>query len=303
MRYCLNISPAKTGNSFIQQFLMRQSAALKQQRVYFMRNTYAPHQSHYQMVEPILKAIREGELDKPRLLSLAPGYFGFINEAEHDTVVQLITGGIMGEPLSYHVDKTLASLMAMKYLTMGHEVKIVCIVRRQDKYLESYYLQKIQGGASMTFGEYLEQVDLKAVSWKKVVDMAEGVFGEGNVVVYPFETIYAGDEQFLRRFIAQFADPDAFDYGNLNIPKNRSYSDVALRIALVGNGLLEPEERKLLRKFLQENFSNATHPRAKLMTPEQSAELLAMHEQGNRELFAKYCPELDMAGLGYAPSS
>jgi hypothetical protein len=281
---------------------MRQPQALKRQRVFFMRNTYAPNQPHYAMVEPILKAIREGVLDKPRLLAMAPGYFDFVNETDYDTIVHLITGGIMGEPLSYSVDKTLASLMAMKYLTMGHEVKAVCIVRRQDKYLESYYLQKVQGGASMSFDEFLEQVDLEAVSWNKVVDIAEGVFGPGNVDVFPFETIYSGEQAFLRRFISCFADPDAFEYDNLDIPKNRSYSEVALRIALVGNSLLEPEERKLLRGFLQEHFSNATHPRARLMTPEQSAEILGMHAEGNKALLEKYCPEHDAAALGYTPA-
>lgn len=302
MRYCLNISPAKTGNSFIQQFLIRREPALMGQRAFFMRNTYAPDQPYYAMIEPVIKAIRTGEIDKQQLLALAPRYFNFVNPAQIDTIVHLVTGGIMGEPLSYTVDKSLASLMTLKYLTMGHEVKIVCILRRQDKYLESYYLQKIQGGASLSFDEYLDQIDLEAVSWKAVVDLAEQVFGRENITIYPFEHIYDGEEAFLRRFVSCFADPDAFDYRDLNIPKNRSYSEVALRLALVGNKLLQPDERKLLRKFLQDNFSNATHPRAKLMSPEQSARIIEMHQEGNKEVLAAYSPEIDPVKLGYAIS-
>ena len=280
---------------------MRQTLALNRQRVFFMRNTYASHQPHYQMMTPVLKAIREGTLDKPGLLAMAQSYFDFVSPREYDIIVHLITGGIMGAPMSYTVDKTLASLMALKYLTMGQEVSIVCIVRRQDKYLESYYLQKIQGGLSMTFEDFLAQIDLGAISWKNVVDIAEDVFGKDNITIFPFETIYSSEEAFLRRFISCFSDSDLFDYSNLDIPKNRSYSEVALQLALLGNKLLEPEERKLLRRFLQEHFSNATHPRAKLMTRERSAEVLGMHSEGNIALFAKYCPGLDPAALGYLP--
>lgn len=303
MHYCLNISPAKTGNSFIQQFLKRQTMALERQKIFFMGNTYAPHQPHYKMVEPISRAIREGEMDKPKLLTKAKSYFDFVNPNKYDTIVQMITGGIMGgDPQNFTVNKTLASLMAIKYLTMGHNVRVVCIVRRQDKLLESRYLQTIQGGASMPFAEFMTQVDIEAISWKKLVDIAEDVFGEDNVIVFPFETIYSGEKEFLRRFISCFADPNVFNYSNLDIPKNRSYSEVALQLALVGNRLLESEERKLLRGFLQKHFSNSTHSRAKLMNPEQSYEILKIHALGNKELFKKYCPKDDPTSLGYIPS-
>ena len=299
MRYWLNISPSKTGNSFIQQFLMRQGAALKKQRIYFMRHTYLPEQPHFTMVEPIIKALRTGEIDKRALIASAPHYFNFVNPNEYSAILQMISSGIMGEPITYTPDKTLATLMAIKYLTMGHDVQIVCILRRQDKYLESFYLQKIQTGSSLTLDEYLEQINISYISWKTVIGMAADIFGADNIQIFPFETIYEGEVPFLKRFLSCFTDPEDFDYSNLDIPKNRSYSEIALRIALVANDMLAPDERKLLRSFLQKHFSNATHPRAKLLTADQSAQILRMHEADNKELFAEYCPQYDVEKLGY----
>jgi len=299
MRYCLNISPAKTGNSFIQQFLLRQERQLDAQGVYFLKNTYAPHQPHYQMVEPVRQAISTGKIDVERMQRLASDYFGFVDSNRHSTIVQMITGGLMGEPLGCSEAKTRAALTALKHLTRDGKSDLVAIIRRQDRYLESYYLQRVQGGDTASFQEYLDQVNLEAISWWRALEIAGDIFGSSNITVYPFECITRGEEPFLRRFVACFADPDAFDYKNLDIPKNRSYSGKALAIALAGNVVLDQSERKLLRAFLQKNFSNATHPRAELFTPEQRAEVLAMHAAGNRQVFDTFCPEDNLHELGY----
>lgn len=67
-----------------------------------------------------------------------------------------------------------------------------------------------------------------------------------------------------------------------------------MRIARQVNPMLNDQERKLLRRFLQENFSTASHPRAELLTPEARQELFDRYAPSNRELFESH----DLGGPG-----
>ena len=122
----------------------------------------------------------------------------------------------------------------------------------------------------------------------------------------PFETIRTlGGAAFFREYLALcgLRNSEAFAVAEEEVDSrgaNRSYSGLAMRIARKVNPLLDNErDRKALRKFLQEKFSTATHPRAELLTPETRAAITARYAASNRELFARY--DLAAAGdlLGY----
>ena len=162
--------------------------------------------------------------------------------------------------------------------------KILFYLRSQEGFLESYYLQRIQQGESLTFREWLADVDLDEVSWAPVVDELRDAFGADNVVVGDFAEIEQGQADYIRRFLRRI-DPSLDHEVQYEARRNRSISAKGLAIALAANPhLTTASERKLMRKFLQRNFSNARYPRPELFTPTEQAEVRARYEAENLTL-------------------
>jgi len=302
MKLFLNISPAKMGNSFVQQFFLQQQELLRGRRIFFLKNQFKDAQPHYRMKKPIVEASLTGHIGKADLAELASDYFSFVDSDKYDSVYHLVTGGLFGDPMRCDIDKARAALITLKALTKDHDVHLFTFIRRQDKFLESYYVQKVQGGQQLSFDEFMETVDMRQISWNKLITIAEELFGPDRIEVHPFEMIRFGEKEFLMNCARFFTDPEAFDYNNLDqLPKNRSYSDIALKIAQSANPLLSQEEQRLLRTFLQSNFSNVTHPRAQLFSKELSQEIMNYHQGGNEAVFSRYCRDQDFGALGYLP--
>jgi hypothetical protein len=179
----------------------------------------------------------------------------------------------------------------------------ILYVRRQPEYLESVYMQHVHLGRALKFERFLARADAVDLSWLRVVEDLAAAAGPENVTVRPFETIRAGEDRFLREFlrVCGVPDPESFAADATGgRATNRSYSGIAMKIARRTNALLEnKKDRRMLRRFLQENFSTATHPRAELLDPEARAALAARYAASNRALFERYDLGADGAALGY----
>jgi hypothetical protein len=166
----------------------------------------------------------------------------------------------------------------------GFEVRVVYYLRSQAAFLESYYLHLIQIGEFFGFEEWLDRVDLEAVSWAPVVEGLVEAFGEDRVAVGDFEEIRLGQEEFLRRFFLR-VDPGLEVSPQYGAKRNFSIGEKGMHLALAINPHLRtPEERRATRKFLQRYFSNADHPRPRLFTDEQKAWLENRYHTENQHL-------------------
>ncbi len=148
--------------------------------------------------------------------------------------------------------------------------RVLFYIRRQSGFLESYYLQLVQQGSTMQqFANWLDEVDLGAVSWRPAVEMLRTAFGPERVRVVGFEEISQGQEMFLKRFFLRIDDRLTLD-PSYDARRNFSISEKGLRVALAAAPHLRtPDERKAMRVFLQKNFSNAKYPRPVLFSDAQ----------------------------------
>lgn len=164
--------------------------------------------------------------------------------------------------------------------------KVLFYVRRQDKFVESAYLQTVRMGSTLTFEEFMEPVRVENLRWDVLVDSMRGALpGSADLKVKYFECI--GElkaKGFVRDFFAEVGAGVAPQFSFNTTTVNRGFSDVALELARFGNGLLEKQDAQALRRFLDANFSNLTHPAPRLLTPEQRAELLTALLPSNRAL-------------------
>ncbi len=177
---------------------------------------------------------------------------------------------------------------------LGWSVKFLFYTRSQADYIESVYLQHIHLGRAVSFDDFLCKEIPTFLSWKTVIEKVVSVLGKENVKVEPFESIKSkGAENFYFDFL-RFVGVDNFD--GLEFDEdlvnsrgaNRSYSMLGVEIARKVNPLLDLKEKKLLREFLQENFSTATHPRSSFLSEEQKKNVNSIYSKDNEVLFKEY---------------
>ncbi|WP_264214793.1 hypothetical protein [Leisingera thetidis] len=160
----------------------------------------------------------------------------------------------------------------------GFRPRIVYSIRPPWEFLESYYLQMVHQGYYQTFNQYIGDLDLAKLSWTPIIERLQQAFGKENVSVMDFGLIRQGQEVFLKEFISRNLPEGVVPDLEYDAVHNASISDRGLQMALRVNPLLRPGETGVVRRFLQEHFSNRTEPRPLLMSEQQKSELKARYE-------------------------
>lgn len=137
------------------------------------------------------------------------------------------------------------------------ELEIILTVRRQDEFLQSYYIQFVKEGATLDFASYIRNIDFESMDWTNVAQIFKGI--SSKLVVLPYETIKESHGEFLSTFTGLIC-PEIELVEKGEIPKNQTYSAQALEIARFANGILETTKRRELRRFLEIFSANQEKP-------------------------------------------
>jgi hypothetical protein len=163
-------------------------------------------------------------------------------------------------------------------------------VRRQDRLLESLYMQAIHRGGTRRWPVFQAQVcsDVR-VRYVDLVGLLETLPTVAAVRVRPFEIIEGGPRRFIRDFLAPLGGRKLVDHLERTRKSNPSYTQPAYAAARVMNRHMDaPEQVALARRTLRKIFPQSKYPRADLMSDEDRAAFLAMHAGENETLFRKY---------------
>lgn len=255
-----HVGAHKTGTSLVQNYLRDNTTVLRRHRMYYIHrsgmNTYVGWGDK-------LLAAPDALADKIRRPFTIPWFNVVIASHENTLGRPFAEGGAHLYPRAPEIIPALGQVLR------PYRAKVFFSIRPQEQFLESYYLQMIHQGGYEPFEQWLEGIDLETLSWRPVVDALLATFGPEQVEIVDFREIHRGQqayvEDFFRRIDRRYTFP-------VELPdvRNPSISEKGLRLALTANPHLESaEERKLMRKFLQGNFSNVDYPRARLLTDEQ----------------------------------
>jgi len=84
----------------------------------------------------------------------------------------------------------IKKLKKLKNVKKNYQKKIIIYLRRQDTFYESSYAQIIKTGTSMSFGEYIKKLNPYNISYLKLLNVIEKIFGKENVIVKYYEDIF-----------------------------------------------------------------------------------------------------------------
>lgn len=259
-----HVGAHKTGTSLLQKYMRDNVGVLRRHRIYYLSrsdmNDYVGWGTR--LLEdpgPLAHKIRQ--------TLLIPWFKVLIASHENTLGRPLARGGAHLYPRAPEVIEALGRLLA------PYRPLIFLSIRPQDQFLESYYLQSIHEGRHPTFAQWLEAIDLDAISWTPIADALFHTFGRERVEIVDFRTIKRGQQAYVGEFFTRIDPRYAFEI-QYDAMRNPSISEKGLRMALAANPHLKTgEERKLMRKFLQKHFSNVRYPRPVLFSEEQKRAL------------------------------
>ena len=207
------------------------------------------------------------------------------------------------------------ALRVLAQLTSGMDRKVIFYVRRQDDFIESSFINRLQTLATSlhldharlladtswsSFAHYLDSFVPAQLSWLNLIERMETHFGADNLIIRPFETIRRGKASYAEAFLAPMCATDGLELSP-PIYENRSFSAKALEEFIRLAPQQGFENLRSLRLRLQDEYPNTVYPRPTLLSPDQRQEILQAHASGNETLFARYIREGDREGISYQP--
>lgn len=300
----LYIGAHKTASTTVRRLLMGNSTELAARGVKLVARKTIVESSFFAHLTKVISGTAAADVaavsagDLAELRGFVDGPYSRVLMTSEDMFKRL--------PLKNFYDNIGLGLRLIQQLLPEDRVHVVLYTRNQPAYVESCYLQLVHLGRALTFSRFTGQKGLPDhLRWKKVCDEISAVVGPERLIVKPFEIIRKlGGSGFFYDFAESVGIPDArslpLDDEVLQGKRgNRSYSDIAMQIALLAAPVIRDKDNKRLRQFLQEHFSSDTYPRPELFRPQQVARMKSLYAEDNAALFAQYMPQYDGAALGY----
>lgn len=189
---------------------------------------------------------------------------------------------------------TIDKLLLLKNLFKDLNIKIICYLRRQDLYAESFYNQLIKNGNSFDFNSYLQNATL---DWNIFLNNYEQVFGKENMLVFPYNFYYIHKPDIYEHFLSTLG---IYDYQFNNTERvNTSYPIEVILLLRLLNSYRDniPKSGKrnpyisFFNHYLIEDFPK--NKNLSFFSYQERIELYDKFKESNCFLAKKYLPEKD----------
>lgn len=185
-----------------------------------------------------------------------------------------------------------------KKLGLFDDITIIYYLRRQDRFLNSVYLEYVKSGViDVPFEEFYGQVPLEKLSWKRLLETLAAVYGEDRVSVGLFEDIKKGGQRYLADFLDKVGvdiEPPVMNFS----AGNRSLPLAAYEEAIEAYPTLDRDARRALGRQLQRRYSGRHLSPAEFMTDELREEIMSPHRRDNLDVLRRFLDGQDPHGYG-----
>jgi hypothetical protein len=263
----VHIGAHKTGTTSIQAALAAAAPQLRWRGVYFDRSFYQLGK-YLAQASPLPDHERERLRDEtsnrlrvrpePTIIGSSEAFFG-------DLFRSYANIGAVAEDL--------------RAILAGNDVHLVACVRQQDDFVQSVYQQHVKEGGTQSFASFIQSHDIHAYRWNELLSEYRSAFGADALSVHWYEQLFQTPDVLSRLF------KPLVDVGLqpkcCPARRNPSLSGKGVEILLRCNNLVDDSERRLLRRFVEDNFSRRRDEPHGLFTRAQRLELLSFYAASN----------------------
>ena len=175
----------------------------------------------------------------------------------------------------------------LKYILDGFDVRIVFCKRRLDTFYESLYQQSIKEGGTLTIKDFLLAYPPERFEWDKILGGYADCFGRDAIRVIDFDKAMENPSRYVEYAFGGFDVPFHFEVADVT-RDNPSYNELGLQLALVCNPLLNAEDRKKLREFLQMHFPKQRGDHFSVLSGAERERLRKLDRDVESRLMAAY---------------
>ena len=268
----IHIGAHKAGSTAIQNVLQKSVVQLRNQSIFF-------DPSGYHLSAKLMKVSLLDEAIHKKLRTIFYQKYSIIRE----NIIVLSGEGFFGDPYSgYNNISAIADNVF--HIFQDFDVRIIACVRMQDTFIESLYHQSIKEGDSWSFEEFITSIDIYAYNWYRLLKSYEINFGKENLTVISLERTMNNDNNLIKEFFKALGADLKFDNSCLTA-FNPSYNYKGIKIARLCNPILEKNEQRKLRSFLEREFSKTLGTKFQLLPDKLRNDLAEYYSDSNRKLF------------------
>jgi len=176
----------------------------------------------------------------------------------------------------------------------GYDTKIIIYLRRQDRWIESWYNQQIKNGNNLPSDmmEVVEHHDY-LLDYEKLLEVWANSFGKENIIVRVYEKEQL-ENGLLQDFLNVTNLGNADEYPVVKKPRfNAQLSRDAVEFLNVCNALSLSEEdnrwlKILVRKITNQFDQNIVFKNQSFLSPTQRVDVLNYYKEMNQRIAEKY---------------
>jgi hypothetical protein len=288
LKIFLHIGWHKTGSTAIQQFLSRNRAAL-----------LSGHGVHYPQAGLIKTAhhLAAWSVQEP-LRSVWAKKIGFKRRAEQ-LLPDMVEEGRQVHAKAMVVSSeefssaTRPEVERLSRILQGKEVRVVCYVRRQDKYLESLYSQLVKVSFLRHRGELQKFIDQKLKSGEadyfRQFSKWSSFFPKDSLDIWPYDRHLLKQGDVRKDFCdgIGITDVENLEFSNEDVNESLSFDSVHFLRRINSISLSEGQHVKLVR-VLRELDRGKNPADRTLLTPDQRLRIHAHFRESNSRFTDEY---------------
>ncbi|WP_116869797.1 glycosyltransferase family 2 protein [Vibrio splendidus] len=235
----LHIGTHKTGTTTIQHSLRSNAEDLLEERILYIEAGKLIKKLRFsaKMPESELASIREEVVEQASTYSAAQAYV-------------MSWEGFSGDYINAYENSYNIAHNLHQALSPFFDIKIIVYLRDQASFIESIFTQEVHAGSTTSFNDFKNTIDINKYYWSKLLNSYRSAFGDESVIVMKYEK--SESNNLIIGFSEIIGSSHLLNKKTL-VNQNVGYNKGELEFAMKVNATLSDDERKKLRKLLQQN--------------------------------------------------
>lgn len=272
----LHIGLHKTGTSSIQESLIQNKDNLVKEGILYP--------NHIKIFDNILNT----DFFNIKLADKCATELENISKSKKNTIKKIIISNeaFSGNPFDGY-KKLKIIVKYLSKISEKFETKIILYLRRQDKLIESLYIQSIKDGKTALFNDFIKTLKYDSLNWSNYIKIWMQHFSKNQLIIRMYDKKKFKDGNIVTDFACAL-ESKSLKNDITFYEENKGYSQASLEIAQMLNQYLNGYEKRYVRYFLEKIDTKKRHISYTFYTYKERQKVLSYFKKCNAELLIKF---------------